>query len=558
MLRLKAKESIKKLKSVFAPVTAKSVLKDKGRNGKISYRVFIGRDKNGKQVKPRFGDDKKLAEEFLVQWNKAVAKGDHSLLSILDEVADQELRLSMIKLEKANSTVKEATEFFLRHAFPDAGIITVEEGVEKYYEIQKGKGLAPHSSDKNHKNYKTYARPFVKFFGEKRLIDLTLDDVKKYLVSTGKGWGNRTTNDHVKYGARVWNILADSKFCSKSLNPFEHNELTKKVKKKRGYEKILPVEIIRDYFRFTEDLAKKNKKKYQELAHMTISYFCFIRVEETGRAHWDQIKKNQKLNPNVKDSSSWTITVYSDQEKTGVTKINPIPENAKYFLELCRENIPKDQELITNVSAGRMKDHRTAFRKWYAENRGEELKIPQNNARHQTCVSHLSLYENYPLTVKRLNHGTVQTMRENYEAILDFKEGEKFYRIFPSEIEKRNREQEKIEWNNYWNQKGFKSEAAISYYKKLRKRMTEIFIENMKGKNIPELEITQSLENDTPLRDSEGNQWINKEDILEMFVVHLFQDNPDVDLNAPVKEEQLKDVRSEGFFNYYDSSNDEW
>lgn len=562
ILRLKAKErAAKEIKSVFKPSRAKSVLTDKGRNGKPSYRVFIGKDKNGKQVKPRFGDDKKLAEEFLVQWNEAFSENDNSALSILDDVAEQELRLSMIKLKKVNSTVKEATEFFLRHALPDAGIIMVEDAIEKYYEIQKGKGLAAHSSDKGHKNYGTYAKPFLKFFTGMRLIDVTLDNVKKYIGTAGSNWGHRTINDHVNYGARVWNVLADSKYCSKSLNPFEHNELTRKVQKKRGYEKLLPVNVISEYFRFTEKLAKTNPNKYQELAHMTISFFCFIRVEETGRAHWDQIKKDQKLNPNAKDSSSWTITVWGDQEKTNVTKINPIPENAKYFLELCEKHNPKGQELITKVTAQRMQRHRAAFRKWYKAKTKKEFEIPQNLARHMACTCHLSVYEDYPLTVKRLAHGTAQTMRDNYQAILDFKEGEKFYQIFPHEIEMRKREQQKIEWDSYWKGKGFKSLKAICYYQKLRWHMKEIFMGEMRLKNIPDLEITESLKNNTSLRDSEGNEWINKESLLETWFVNDLQNTIDENRfgygrGGPVFQEHLDVIGEDGFFK--DHSNEEW
>ena len=81
---------------------------------------------------------------------------------------------------------------------------------------------------------------------------------------------------------------------------------------------------------------QKDVSKYQEIALMALTFFCGIRVEEVLKCEWSQIQK--RIKPKEVDETSWRIIVWGDQEKTDMTKVNPIPENAKYWLAAAEKH----------------------------------------------------------------------------------------------------------------------------------------------------------------------------------------------------------------------------
>ena len=177
-LRLIAEKDVeKKLPSVFKPCPARTIYTEKTPNGKTIYRLWIGHDKNGKAIKPRFGSRRRDAELFQEAWNRAVRNNDISALTILDDVAEVDVRWAMAQLRKVNATIREAVTFYVEHAFPESGYLKVPDAIDKYYEIQKLKNLKDASASKEHKNYRTYALPLRKFFADKELIRLTEERV---------------------------------------------------------------------------------------------------------------------------------------------------------------------------------------------------------------------------------------------------------------------------------------------------------------------------------------------------------------------------------------------
>ena len=209
----------KKLPNVFRPVVSRRVFEILERSGNIRYRLLIGYDKKGKKVMPSFGGRKESALDFQTAWNSAINSGVSTDLSILEDVAQVDVRWAISEFEKLNSSLREAVNFFISHAYPDGGFLTFKEAMEKYYEIQKSKNLSASSVSKKHNNYQTYFRPMLEHFGSKPLMEIVVEDVKKYLTKRGSNWSVRTYNDHLNYGRRFWNVLAASRYCSAELNP---------------------------------------------------------------------------------------------------------------------------------------------------------------------------------------------------------------------------------------------------------------------------------------------------------------------------------------------------
>lgn len=70
------------------------------------------------------------------------------ILTELGELARLDVRKALLLL-KDYSSIKlvDCVRFYINHALPKSGIITVKDGVERYMEIQKEKNLGEVSTD---------------------------------------------------------------------------------------------------------------------------------------------------------------------------------------------------------------------------------------------------------------------------------------------------------------------------------------------------------------------------------------------------------------------------
>lgn len=560
-----AQEAVKRqLKKVWRPVESKKLFSEKNKSGTTKYRLHIGYDKKGKQIKPSFGEDKSLAYIFQEKWNHAVQNNDQVELNILSDVSQIDVRYALVELEKVNATLREAVNFYLLHALPEGGFLNWEQAVDKYYEIQKEKNLAPASSDKKHKNYRTFFKPIRDYFAKKKLLETTVEDVKKYLIKRGENWNERTYNDHLNYGRRLWNVLAEAKYCTEEINPFD--QLPRKRKKvKRGSKKIMLPREVKHFFLYVERQAKIDNTKYQELALMTLTFFCGIRIEEVSKCEWGQIKTNNI--PQEEDDTNWTITVWGDQEKTSMAKVNPISSNAKHWLSICKKHRDKKRKkIVSDNFADRMKKLRKAFKKEMMlpvdpvtgkKKNPWPIDIPQNTARHCFCSYHLGKYNDYPLTTQRMKHGNVSTLKSNYEAVVNPKEAKEFFNILPANVSDRQKDLSKESEQNYWEEQGIPNVNNQKYYQRLLNAAKRNFIKAMVEKGVPEIEADEAILNDVEVRAGDENFLFNEKEILWHFVNQIqgkgFKAKGPRQIDQKILSEHLK-FMSPAFFKIEDAS----
>ena len=531
------------LKKVWRHVASKKLFSEKNASGTTKYRLHIGYDKKGRQVKPSFGDNKPLALIFQEKWNHAIQKGDKVELNILSDVSQIDVRFALVELEKVNATLREAVNFYLLHALPEGGFLNWEEAVDKYYEIQKGKNLSPASSDKKHKNYRTFFKPMRNHFAKKKLLETTVEDVKKYLNKRGKNWSERTYNDNLNYGRRLWNVLAEAKYCTEEINPFD--QIPRKRKKvKRGSKKIMLPREVKHFFHYVERQAKIDNTKYQELALMTLTFFCGIRIEECFKCEWDQIKTNHI--PQEVDETNWSITVWGDQEKTDMAKVNPIPTNGKHWLAICKKHRDKKRKkIISDNYADRMKKLRKAFKKEMMELKNPwPVEIPQNTARHCFCSYHLGKYNSYPLAVQRMKHGNVSTLKSNYEAVVNPKAANEFFNILPADVSERQKDLSKEDEQQHWEEQGIPNVNNQKYYVRLLNAAKKNFIQSMIEKGVPEIEADEAILNGVSVRAEEEIFLFNETEILWHFVNLIqekgFKAKGPLQKDQPIVKEHLK------------------
>ena len=403
---------------------------------KDGFMALLGRDKYNKTVRPRLGSDRKFAVEIKRLWNRAVAENDSPLADGVNDLAALDARKAKQKLKDFGITLADCVDYYIAHAIPAAGLVSVEEAMGIFYEIQKKKNLSASSADKSHTNYATYYKPFVEHFKERDLISLTPKDAQQYFKRRGSNWGNTHWNSQRNYLSRFWRSLAKNNYCSSEVDPFLKLPY-KKVKSVRASTKVSEPKVVEQYFRFVEKDCESYPSKYTELALMTLTFFCGIRVEEVSRCFWDELNKDaEPLKTNPDDWTTWELIVWADKEKTSTVKVNPVPENAQAWLTLCQKHCG---EKFTR-EGWRVKMQK--LRRKFGEKTG--IKLHQNTARHSWTSYHLAKYNDESLTASRLGHGEeASTLRSTYRAGMSPSKADAYFNIFPKlEEERRKREEE--------------------------------------------------------------------------------------------------------------------
>lgn len=441
---------VKKLRrKVFKPRKIPNVPALRGK----SYRLNLGTDKEGRAVEQRVGSDKKFAEEWRKAWNAVLERnGSTAILTDLGDLAQVDVRKALLLLKGYPSIeLSQCVLFYINHAMPESGIITIKDGVERYMEIQREKNLGDVSTDEKGATYRTYIKPFKDHFGDKlHLIQLTPKKATAYLNKRSgnkKNWSPGHWNSHRNRLIALWNTLAKAKYCTAALNPFEDIESQSTRGLKGGYsKKVTHHEEAKKFFRWLEKECEKFPSKYPELALSVVGWFCGIRVEEIGRAGWKDLDKEaeQGGDSERKDFTGWEITVWANKEKSGIDKVVAVPENAKHWLELCEAHWDNAgiKKACTNESFAaddhtqRMKKLRSKFTKETG------IELPQNTARHSFASHHLAMCGDAKLTAERLGHKSdPSTLNQWYRAGMKPSYAEKYFDIFPEAEEKCRKEE---------------------------------------------------------------------------------------------------------------------
>jgi integrase len=401
----------------------------------IGFKCAFGYDRYNKRVFVRLGKNKLFVNSVQECWNNYLSRNDTFGADLVTEMVLLDNRMASQKLKSHPSvTLVECVDFYIEHAMPEIGfVVNFPEAIDHYFDFQKNKELEATSSDPNHKNAKTYYDPIRKAFKGQTIISITRDKVEKYLKKMGKNWSARTYNNHRQAGVTMWNVLADKGYCSEALNPWEKADRKiegSKRGKRKGSEKAVHQAVAEKYFKFLDEECTKYPSKYPELALSVVTWFCGIRLEEVHRIDWDSIDEDaEHIGKHEKDDySGWSITVWDTQEKTRVTKVNPIPENAQHWLKICKVNWPED-ELTYIAHPNWMRRKQQLWRKFKEQDGNSPL--PQNTARHTWASHHLALYQDPTLTSQRLGHQeSSRTLFEYYAAFAKPSHGKKYFQIY--------------------------------------------------------------------------------------------------------------------------------
>ena len=389
-------------------------------SGAIQYRVDLGMV-NGKRVQKNFGN-KEAAEAYR---NQCIAQGADiktEVLQELDAAMRHDILACLERLRLAGSTIKEATDFFLKHSKPANGNIDMSELAEKWLKTKRGAGL----SDKYlSTTERCFLGPFTKAVKNCKVMEVTKEMCEKYLYGH-KEWNGVTIATHYRHIKTLFNYAIREGYAT--LNPLTKVEKPKKPAS-NAKEKVMPVGAVQALLQFALD-----KEAYAECASLVLTFFCGVRAEEVTRVKWEDIKLNEEV----------PIVVVDYPKIAHQRRINPLPVNAVAWLKRCN-NKGKAKGIVAPTDySQRMKRLRSRYYKDLAalnvdlKKHGEPLidleamQYHQNSARICFASYHIAFHEDAGKTSMLLGHQTSSTLLyTTYRALVTKEHSELYWEIKP-------------------------------------------------------------------------------------------------------------------------------
>ena len=314
-----------------------TITEQKNRNGRSAYYALVGYDRSGKTVRRSLGANKDAARAFLSEINRRIAEGKLSeAANVFEVAADFDIKAALRRLQGYGAPLNEAVDFFIQHHRPLKGVLTLQEAAGKFYENLNRQGSRTSYVESMRKNY---VGPFVKKMGERRLIDISLDDAEKYIFKHKNNLNAHSKAHHIQKLRVFFNALAKMDYYSKELNPFTKVEIPKP---REGDETILEEKdrlLNPDFVKEMLDFAVA-REDFQILVAMVLVLFCGVRVQEVSRLKWADI-----------DLQEGVVKIGITAAKKRSRRANQIPENTLHWLKIaCQHVKPGQQWVQTNLN----------------------------------------------------------------------------------------------------------------------------------------------------------------------------------------------------------------
>lgn len=372
----------------------------KHRSGNISFKVQVGKTNLGKPDIRTFHTEAE-AIAFRDDWNAKLVTRDTNGLVDLNTVQRAEVLLALARLADFNASLGEAVDFFLKHARPERGQITVEDAVKLFLDTKKQlKRSRAYLRGCN----KTFLTPFAKFFAGRNVTDISTTECERYLNSHEE-WSNASKASHINYLRTFYSFLI--KKCYARLNPFANIERPRATS---TIPKVMPPADVEKLLQFALNEGSK-----AECACMALVFFCGVRPEgEVARLTWET---------NV-DLDARIVTIAHDQSKTGSRRVNAIPDNAWEWLNLCKGS----GQIAPNDFKQRMKRLRQRCKA------ANHFDIPTNTMRHCFCSYHIAKHKDASKTANLLGHPNPALLYRTYLELVKNGDADDYWRIVPASV----------------------------------------------------------------------------------------------------------------------------
>ena len=269
------------------------VSEQKSSSGKIYYRVRTGKNENSSPVYESFKQDLKAAEAFAKKLNARASAKRISKLQNLTQAEAEDINYASQKLASlGGATLREAVDWYEKTKFPEAGNFTATEVGEKYIAARRKEGIRETTLT----NYESKIKIFSNYFNEKLINEITTEDLEKFFVVKGGGWGPNTMNPWMSFMKFFFDWCQRRKYIHQE--GFTAAHYLNKPRRDITAPKLAPpheaAEMLLWYCAEAEKREEKNGYDIAQnirgsLLHLVLILFCGIRREEATKVTWSNI-----------------------------------------------------------------------------------------------------------------------------------------------------------------------------------------------------------------------------------------------------------------------------
>ena len=359
------------------------------RSGQPSYIVDLGKVE-GQRKRPSF-PTKIEANTYAEQARILKANEGMAALTLPQDIRLDAAKANLI-LAPHDVSILEAAKYYQKHVLAYKTAPVIKDIVERYIADSVKRNLRPRTiGDLKHR-----LNTFAADFGESRLSEVSLDELKEWVMDDG--WEPRTrinflTKISQLYGHAINKKWADSNIAANIDRPMV-DETTPEI--------------------FTVEQAKSllnHANSFGLLTYVAIGLFAGVRSAELMRMTAKNINFETK-----------TIVVGADAAKKRSQRVIEMPDALIAWLEVCKGDLQNGERLI---EANKLRKNKPLL----LEAAGIE-NWPANGLRHSFGSYHLAMYQNIDKTAYGMGN-SANVIHNHYKALVTKDAAEKYWSLRP-------------------------------------------------------------------------------------------------------------------------------
>jgi integrase len=362
----------------------------KHRSGQVSYQVDLGLVE-GKRKRVNF-PTREAAETFAEQSRIARANEGTAAFAL-----PQDVRLDAAKAHRilAPHTVSilEAAKYYEKHVLAYKTAPLVKEIVERYIADSMSRNLRPRTISDVKNRLKTFAADF----GDCRLNDITLDELKEWV--NDDAWQMRTRINFLTKISQLYGYAWRQKWVDANL--------TSLIDRPTADETTPQV--------FTVEQAKRllvHAHQFGFLPYIALGMFAGVRSAEMMRLNGRNINFEEK-----------TITVGADAAKKRSQRIVDMQPALLSWLKPCVETLKMGGPIVEKSKFWKNKE--------LLMEAAEIQEWPANGLRHSFGSYHFAMFRSSDDTAHEMGN-SVDMVHRHYKSLVSKSEAEKYWNLRPS------------------------------------------------------------------------------------------------------------------------------
>jgi integrase len=358
------------------------------RSGQPSYYVDLRAVGGGRPAFPDLAQAETRAEQARIQKSNEGTAAFALPLHVRVDAAKAHAILSPHGI-----SILEVANYYNKHVLAYKSAPVIKDIVERYIANSVKRNLRPRTVE----DLKHRLNTFASDFGESRLSEVSLDELKEWVMDDG--WEPRTrinslTKISQLYGYAIRNKWADSNIAASIDRPMV-DETT---------PEIFTVEK-------TESLLN-HANEFGLLPYVAIGFFAGVRSAELMRMTAKNINFETK-----------TIVVGADAAKKRSQRIIEISPALLGWLELCKGELQNGERLIETNKLRKNKPLLLVA--------AEIENWPANGLRHSFGSYHLAMFQNIEQTANQMGNSAA-VIHKHYKALVTKDVAEKYWNLKPN------------------------------------------------------------------------------------------------------------------------------